>query len=115
MLVQLPNGNDDLPADVCVLHYNGTRGLKRALDTVLSILFGVSCLRVPKPLHAVPKRQSSKISRSEGVTSRPDIHFIPFAVTEFSALGGHATAFLIDVANHTAASKGMHVGKFLAS
>jgi hypothetical protein len=26
MLVQLPNGNDGLPADVGVLHYHGIRG-----------------------------------------------------------------------------------------
>jgi hypothetical protein len=32
MLVQLPNGNDGLPADVGVLHYHGIRGSKLALD-----------------------------------------------------------------------------------
>jgi hypothetical protein len=31
---------------------------------------------------------------SKGVRSRPDIRFIPFAVTEFCALGSHATVFL---------------------
>jgi hypothetical protein len=46
------------------------------------------------------------------VRSRPDIRFIPFAVTEFGTLGGHATIFLTEQA---AASKGMHVGKLLAS
>jgi hypothetical protein len=45
---------------------------------------------------------------------RPDIRFIPFAVTEFT-LGGHATAFLTGLAKQAAASKGMHVGKLLAS
>jgi hypothetical protein len=51
------------------------------------------------------------------VRSRPDIRFIPFAVTEFGTLGGHATAFLTERAKHAAASKGMHiyVGKLLAS
>jgi hypothetical protein len=49
------------------------------------------------------------------VRSRPDIHFIPFAVTEFGALGNLATAFLNELANQTAASEGMHVGKLLAS
>jgi hypothetical protein len=46
--------------------------------------------------------------------SCPDIRFIPFAVTEFGALGGHATTFLAAMPNHAAASKGMHVGKLLA-
>jgi hypothetical protein len=31
---------------------------------------------------------------SEGVRSRRDIRFIPFAVAEFGALGSHATAVL---------------------
>jgi hypothetical protein len=49
------------------------------------------------------------------VKSRPDISFIPFAVTEFGTLGGLATAFLVELAKQAAASKGMHVGKLLAS
>jgi hypothetical protein len=49
------------------------------------------------------------------VKSRPDIRFIPFAVTEFGALGGHVTAFLTEPARHATASKGMHVGKLLTS
>jgi hypothetical protein len=49
------------------------------------------------------------------VRSRPDIRFISFEVTAFGTLGGHATAFLTELANHTAASKGMHVGKLPAS
>jgi hypothetical protein len=52
---------------------------------------------------------------SEGAKSRPNIRFIPFAVTELGALGGHATAFLDDLAKHATASKGMHVGKLLVS
>jgi hypothetical protein len=42
MLVQLPKGDDGLPADVGVLHYHGIRGSKLALDAVVSDLFGVS-------------------------------------------------------------------------
>jgi hypothetical protein len=49
------------------------------------------------------------------VRSRPDISFIPFAVTESGTLGGHATAFLTELAKQAAASKGMHVGNLLAS
>jgi hypothetical protein len=41
MLVQLPNGNDGLPADVGVLHCHGTRGSMLALVAVASDLFGV--------------------------------------------------------------------------
>jgi hypothetical protein len=47
--------------------------------------------------------------------SRPDFHFIPFAVTEFGTLGGNATNFLTELAKQAAATKGMHVGKLLAS
>jgi hypothetical protein len=47
--------------------------------------------------------------------SHPDIRFIPFAVTEFGVLGSHATVFLLELAMRTRASKGMHVGKVLAS
>jgi hypothetical protein len=50
---------------------------------------------------------------SEGVRSRPDIRFIPFAITEFGTLGGHAMAFLTELAKQAAASKGMHVGTLL--
>jgi hypothetical protein len=49
------------------------------------------------------------------VRSHPDIRFIPLAVTEFGALGGHAKAFLTELSKQAAASKGMHVGKLLAS
>jgi hypothetical protein len=49
------------------------------------------------------------------VRSRPDIRFIPFAITEFGSLGGHATAFLTELTKQGAASKGMHVGHVLAS
>jgi hypothetical protein len=48
MLVQLPNNNDDLPADVGVLHYHGIRGSKLALNAVVSGLFGVSSPPSPK-------------------------------------------------------------------
>jgi hypothetical protein len=52
---------------------------------------------------------------SEGVWSRPDIRFIPFTITDFSVLGGHATACLAKLAKQTTVSKGVHVGKLLAS
>jgi hypothetical protein len=42
---------------------------------------------------------------SEGVRSRPDIRFIPFAVMKFGTLNGHATAFLTELAKQVAASK----------
>jgi hypothetical protein len=114
MLVQLPNGNDGLPADVGVLHYHGIRGSKLALDAVVSGLFGVSSRMFPEvALRSAEKTKFEKYS--EGVRSRPDIRIIPFAVTEFGTLGGHATAFLTELAKHVAASKGMNVGKLLAS
>jgi endo-beta-N-acetylglucosaminidase D len=49
------------------------------------------------------------------VRIRPDIRFIPFAVAEFSTLGGHATAFLTELAKQATASTKMYVGKLLAS
>jgi hypothetical protein len=42
MLVQPPNGNDGLLADVGVLSYHGLRDSRLALDAVVSGLFGVS-------------------------------------------------------------------------
>jgi hypothetical protein len=87
---------------------------KNAIDAVVSGLFGVSS--PPFPDVALCRTEKTKFEKySEGVRSRPDIRFIPFAVSEFCALGGHATAFLIELARHAAASKGMHVGKLLAS
>jgi hypothetical protein len=114
MLVQLPNCNDDLPADVGVLHYHGTRGSKLPLDAVVSGLFGVSS--PPSPEVALRRVEKSKFEKySEGVKSRTDIRFMPFAVTEFGTLGGHAKAFLTEVAKQATASKGMHLDKLLAS
>jgi hypothetical protein len=67
-------------------------------------------------LFALPRAEKAKFEKySEGVRSRPDIRFIPFAITEFGTLRGHATAFLTEMAKQEAASKGMHVGKLLAS
>jgi hypothetical protein len=74
--------------------------------------------RLKPPSHEVARRHAEKTKFekfSEGVRSRPDIYFIPFAVTELGTLGGHATAFLTELAKPAAASKGMHVGKLLAS
>jgi hypothetical protein len=114
LLVQLPNGNDGLPADVGVLHYHGIRGSKLALDAVVSGLFGASS--PPSPEVALRRAAKTNVEKlSERVRNRPDIRFIPFAVTEFDTLGGDATAFLTELAKQAAASKGMHVGKFLAS
>jgi hypothetical protein len=93
MLVQLPNGNAGLPADVGVLHYHGIRGSKPALDAVVYGLFGVSS--PPSPEFALRLLEKTDFEKySEGVRSRRDIRFIPFEVTEFRTLGGHATAFL---------------------
>jgi hypothetical protein len=63
MSVQLPNGNDGLPADVGVLHYHGIRGSKLALDVVISDLFDVSSPPSPEVLYPVLRRPSSKSTR----------------------------------------------------
>jgi hypothetical protein len=96
-LVLLPNGNDGLPADVGVLHYHDIRGSKLALDAVVSGLFGISS--PPSPEVALRRAEKTKFEKySEGVMrSRPDI-CTPLAVTEFGTLGGHATAFLTELA-----------------
>jgi hypothetical protein len=99
---------------VNVLHYHGIRGSKLALDAVVSGLFGVSS--PPSPEVALRHAEKTKFEKySEGVRRRPDIRFIPLAFTEFGTLAGHATVFLTELAKHAAASKGMHVGKLLAS
>jgi hypothetical protein len=96
MLVQLPNGNDGLPADVGVLHYHGIRGSKLALDAVVSSLFGGSV--PPSPEFTLRCAKTKKFEKnSERVRRRPDIRFIPFAVTDFGTLGGHATAFFTEL------------------
>jgi hypothetical protein len=70
----------------------------------------------PSPEVALRRAEKTKFEKySEGLRSRPDIRFIPFEVTVFGTLGGHATAFLTELAKQAAASKGMHVGKLLAS
>jgi hypothetical protein len=56
MLVQLPNVNDGLPADVGVLHYHGIRGSQISLDAVVSGLFGVSS----PPSLEVARRRAEK-------------------------------------------------------
>jgi hypothetical protein len=99
---------------VGVSHYHVIQGSKLALDAALFGLFGVSS--PPSPDVALRRDEKTKFERySEGVSSRPDIRFIPFAVTEFGGLGGHAAYFSNELAKHAAASKGMHVGKLLAS
>jgi hypothetical protein len=73
-------------------------------------------LAPPSPDVALRRAEKTKFEKySEGVWSRPDTCFIPFAFTTFGTLGGHATAFLTELVKQTAASKGMHVGKLLAS
>jgi hypothetical protein len=97
----------------CVLHYHGIRGSKLALDAVVSGLLGFSS--PPSPEVALRRAEKTNFEKySEGVRSRPDIRFMPFTITEFGTLGGHATAFLTKLAKHAAACKGMHVGKLLA-
>jgi hypothetical protein len=96
---------------VGVLHYHGIQGSELTIDAVVSGMFGDSS--PPSPEVALRRAEKIKLEKySEGVRSRPDIRFIPFAVIEFGSLGGHATAFLTDLA---AASKRMHVGKLSAS
>jgi hypothetical protein len=96
------------------LHCHGIRGLKLALDAVVSGLFGVC--NPPSPEVAFRHAEKAKFEKySEGARSRPDIRFTPFAVMESGTLGGHATAFLTEQAKQAAAAKGMHVGKLLAS
>jgi hypothetical protein len=87
---------------VCVVHYRGIRGLSLALDTVVSGLFVVSSL--PPPEAALSRAAKTKFDKhSEGVRSRPDIRVIHFAATFFGGFGGHATAFLRELAMEAAA------------
>jgi hypothetical protein len=63
MLIQLPNGNDDLPADVGVLHYHGIRGSKLALDAVVSGMFGVSSPPSPEAVCALRCVEKTKFEK----------------------------------------------------
>jgi hypothetical protein len=81
---------------------------------VVSGLFAVSSPPVSRS--ALRRAEKTKFEKySEGVRSRPDVRFIPSAVTEFGTLGGHATGFLTELAIQATASKGTDVGKLLAS
>jgi hypothetical protein len=63
VLVQLPNGNDGLPADEGVLHYHSVRGFKRCRDALVSGLFGVSSPPTPEvALRRVEKTKFKKYS-----------------------------------------------------
>jgi hypothetical protein len=62
------------------------------LDAVVSGFFGVSSPPSPKvALRSIVKTKLEEYS--ERVLSRPDSRFIPFAVTEFGTISGHANAF----------------------
>jgi hypothetical protein len=61
VLVQISNGNDDLLADVGVLHYHGIRGSKVALISVVSGLFGVSS--PPSPYVALRRVEKTKFEK----------------------------------------------------
>jgi hypothetical protein len=99
---------------VGVLQYLGIRGSKLAFDAAVFNLFGVSSPPSPEFVLRHVKKIKFEKFYSEGVRSRPDIRFILFVVTEFGTLGGHATAFLTELAKHEAAPKWVHPGKLLA-
>jgi hypothetical protein len=61
MLVHLPNGKEDLPADLGILHYHGTRGSELALDAVDSGLFGVSS--PPSPEVALRRAEKTRFEK----------------------------------------------------
>jgi hypothetical protein len=61
MLVQLPNGNGDLPADVGVLHNNGIRGSKLALDAVIFGFLDVSS--PPSPDATLRRAEKNKFEK----------------------------------------------------
>jgi hypothetical protein len=79
-------------------------------------LWFVGRFQSPSPDVVLCRAEKTKFKKySEWVRSRLDIRFTLFAVTEFGALGGHATAFLNELARHATASEGIHVGKLLGS
>jgi hypothetical protein len=80
LLVQISNGNDNLHVNVGVLHYHGIISQKLIIDAVGFGLLGVSSPQSPDV--APCRAQKTKFEKySDGVMSRPDIRFIPFAVT----------------------------------
>jgi hypothetical protein len=52
MLVEPPNGNGSLPADVGVLQYDNIRGSTLALDAAVFCLFGASSPPSPEVLQS---------------------------------------------------------------
>jgi hypothetical protein len=67
------------------------------IEAVVYGLFDVSS--PPSPDVALCRAKTTKFEKySEGVRSRHGICFVPFAVTEFGVLGGHATALLTKLA-----------------
>jgi hypothetical protein len=63
MLVQLPNGNDGLPADVGVLHYHGIRAQNLLSMPWFPVCSAFLAPRLPKSLYAVLRRPSSISTR----------------------------------------------------
>jgi hypothetical protein len=100
MIVQLPNGNGGLRADVGVLHCHGIRGSKLTLDAVVSGLLGVSSPPVSRSRSTLCREDQVREVLGGGEESPrvPGIRFIPFAVTEFGTLGGHAIDFFRELA-----------------
>jgi hypothetical protein len=67
LMLDLPNCNGGLPADVGVLHYHSIRGSKLALDAVVSGLSDVS--RHPSPKVALLRAEKNKFEKySKGVS-----------------------------------------------
>jgi hypothetical protein len=66
MLVELPNDNKGLSADVGVLHDHGIQGSKLALDATVSgnpVCSAYLAPRLPKSLCAVLRRPTSRSTR----------------------------------------------------
>jgi hypothetical protein len=75
------------------LHYHDIRGSKLVVDAVVFGLFGVLYPRSHEV--ALRRAEETKLEKySDGVRSRLDIRFVPFAVAEFGALDGYAAVFI---------------------
>ena len=95
-------------------NYGGMRGNVVAIDVTVAALLGASS---PAPSVAVRRAERAKVEKYDEAAraNAGPLRFVPFAVSEFGALGPHAQAFLVELAKLAAPRRGVPEGKWLSS